>query len=100
MTADPLAPLVDEIAERIIDRIGPALVDAVQARHVPALAVSVADAATALAISPQTVRALVRDGHLVALTDVGTAMRVTVASLHAYAGHPPLPALHTVEVAS
>lgn len=94
MTADPLAPLVDTLAERILDEITPALVEAVEARKLPALAVSVADAAAALHLSEQLVRRLVRTEHLTALDGVGTAMRITVASLHSYAGHPLKPQLH------
>lgn len=100
MTADPLAPLVDELADRIIDRLAPALIEAAESRRLPALAVPVAEAARSLRVHPDTVRKLITDGHLDRLEDVGTVM-VTVASLHAYAGHPLAPQLHAVgEVAS
>ncbi len=97
--SSPLDAFVDEIADQIIDRICPALIAAAEARRLPVLAVTIAEAADALNVHPDTVRRLVRDGRLDVLEDTGRATRVTVASLHAYAGHPLLPQLHAVGVA-
>lgn len=96
MTADPLAPLVDELADRIINQISPALVEAAEARRLPVLAVTITEAADALGLHPDTVSKLVRAGRLDVLDDVGRATRITVASLYAYAGQPMLPVLHEV----
>lgn len=97
--SSPLDAFVDEIADQIIDRIRPALIAAAEARTLPVLAVTLAEAAEALNVHPDTISKLVKDGRLDVLDDVGRATRITVASLHAYAGHPLLPQLHAVGVA-
>lgn len=95
LTPNPLDQLVDAIAAQIIDRITPALTEAAESRRLPALAVSVAEASRALSLSDPIIRRLVREGHLTVVAGVD-ATRITVASLHAYAGHPLLPQLHEV----
>lgn len=93
MSTDPLTPLVDDLAGRVAARLLPAVVNAIDARHLPTLAVPVAEAARALGVSPPLVRRLVASGRLDTLDEMD-GIRVTVASLHAYAGHPLLPQLH------
>ena len=93
MNADPWDTLVDQVAARVTAQVRPALVDAVEARKLPALAVKVSEAAEALSVSVDTIYKLIDDGDLDDLDDLGRAMRVTVASLHAYAGHPLTPKL-------
>src|SRR5699024_10145967 len=93
MTVDPLAPFVDAVADRVAARLLPAVIETIDARNLPDLAVSVAEAARALAVSEPIVHRLVTAGHLDALKGMD-GVRITVASLHAYAGHPLLAQLH------
>jgi excisionase family DNA binding protein len=89
-----LDALADDLAEAILDRLTPQVVAAAENRRLPALAVTATEAGQALSLHPETVRKLVRAGRLQALPDTGRALRVTVASLHAYAGHPLHAQLH------
>lgn len=88
-----LEALADDLAEMICERITPQVVAAATGRSVPTLAVTATEAGKALSVHPETVRKLVRMGRLEALPDTGRALRITVASLHAYAGHPLAPQL-------
>lgn len=92
MTGDPLGPLVDAIADAVAARI---TAHTTPDDRLPTLAVTAPVAAEALGVSTKTVHRLIDAGHLTTL-DGTTAVRVTVASLHAYAGQPMLPVLHEV----
>lgn len=100
MTVDPWDTLVDQVAARVTAQVRPALVDAVEARKLPALAVTVAEACEALGVGRDTVRNLIDLGHLEVLPDTGAVRHITVASLHRYAGWPLLPQLRAVREAS
>lgn len=88
-----LDALADDLATKVIARVGPELVAAATRADVPVLAVTLHTAALRLGLSDSTVRRLIRDGRLDTLPGIARGIHVTTASLYAYAGQPLRPTL-------
>ena len=74
--------------QALADAVRTAVAEALAAKPRP-LTYSVPDAAIALGISPDTVRRLIRNGHLPVVPHVGARQLVPVAALEAFVAGTP-----------